>query len=144
MRPLRMITIAVLGVLALGGVAGGLALVTDPTGGRLGLTVEQLPAWPLLGDYLVPGVALIVLFGILPAVAAMLLVRRHPRGWTATAGVGLLLVLWIGGQLYAIGLAAPALQVGFLLVGIGLTGLGLDGGASVGTTDEVSGRQRSW
>jgi hypothetical protein len=142
-RPLRMITIAVLGVLALGGVAGGLALVTDPTGARLGLTVERLPAWPLLDDYLVPGIALIVLFGILPAVAAMLLVRRHRWGWTAAAGVGLLLVLWMGGQVYAIGLAFPALQVGFLLVGVGLTGLGLDGGASVGTTDEVRARLRS-
>ena len=77
MRPLRMIAIAVLGVLGLCGLAGGLALVTDPSGARLRLTVDQLPAWPLLDDYTVPGIALIVLFGLLPLAAAGLLARRH-------------------------------------------------------------------
>ena len=79
MRPLRMIAVALLGLLALGGLAGGLAFVTDPTGGRLGMTVDQLPTWLPLTDYLVPGVALIVLFGLLPAAVAWLHVRRSPR-----------------------------------------------------------------
>jgi hypothetical protein len=69
MRHLRTITLAALALLAVGGWAGGLALVTDPTGGRLGMTVDQLPSWPLLGTYLVPGVLLILLFGLLPAAA---------------------------------------------------------------------------
>ena len=136
MRPLRMITLAVLGVLVLGGLAGGVALVTEPTGARLGLTVDQLPAWPLLGDYLVPGIALIVLFGLLPIAAIVWLFRRDDRGWTLTTAVGLLLVVWIIGQLVAIGLSFAAMQIGFLLVGILLTGLGLDGGASARASDE--------
>ena len=44
---------AVLGVLGSAAWRGGLALVTDPSGARLRLTVDLLPAW-LLGDY-VPG-----------------------------------------------------------------------------------------
>jgi len=134
--PLRTITIALLGVLTLGAVAGGLALVTDPTGGRLGLTVDQLPAWPLLDDYLVPGLALIVLFGLLPAFAAVQLVRRDPRGWTTTEVVGVLLVIWMLGQIGIVGLGFAALQIGFLVVGIVLAGLGIDGGANVGARDE--------
>ena len=55
MGRLRAITLGLLGVLVLGGLAGGRALVTDPSGGRLGLTVDALPGWPLLDDYLLPG-----------------------------------------------------------------------------------------
>ena len=71
MGRLRVITIGFLGVLGVGGLLGGLAFLIDPTGARLGMTVEELPAWPLLDDYTVPGVALIVLFGLFPLVAAV-------------------------------------------------------------------------
>jgi hypothetical protein len=129
---LRVITLALLGVLALGGLAGGVALLTDPTGGRLGLTVETLPGWLLIDDYTLPGIALIVLFGIVPIAAAVLLVRRRALGWTLTTALGLLLVFWTAGQVVTIGLPAPGIQAGFLIVGILLGGLGVDGGTSVG------------
>ena len=143
MGRLRVITLGLLGVLILGGLAGGLALLTDPTGGRLGLTVDTLPGWLLIGDYRLPGIALIVLFGILPIAAAVQLVRRRAVGWTLTAAVGVLLVLWTAGQVATIGLPSPGIQVGFLIVGILLAGLGVDGEASVGAGDEpraVAGR----
>jgi hypothetical protein len=130
-----MITVALLGVLTVGGVAGGLAFVTDPSGGRLGMSVDELPAWPLLGNYLVPGIALIVLFGVLPAIAAVLVARRDPRGWTATAAVGLLVVFWTMAQLVVVRLIFAELQIGFLVVGILLTGLGLDGAAQQRAAD---------
>jgi hypothetical protein len=136
MRPLRVIAIAVLGVLGICGLASGLALVTDPSGARLRLTVDQLPAWPLLGDYTVPGVALMVLFGLLPLAVAGLLARRHPLGWAATAAMGLLVVFGAAGSVVLVGLAFPLVQAAFLIVGIVLTGLGVDGGASVGASDE--------
>ena len=136
MSRLRVITLGLLGVLALGGLAGGLALLTDPTGGRLGMTVDALPGWPLLDDYRLPGIALIVLFGVFPIAAAVQLVRRRALGWTLTTAVGVLLVLWMVGQVAAIGLAFPAIQAGFLIVGILLAGLGLDGNASVGAGHE--------
>jgi hypothetical protein len=129
---LRVITLALLGVLALGGLAGGVALLTDPTGGRLGLTVETLPGWLLIENYTLPGIALIVLFGVVPIAAAVLLVRRRAIGWTLTTALGLLLVFWTAGQVVTIGLPAPGVQAGFLIVGILLGGLGVDGGTSVG------------
>ena len=138
-----MIAVAVLGVLALGGLAGGLAFVTDPTGGRLGMTVEELPTWPLLGSFLLPGIALIVLFGLLPAAAAWLHVRRSPHAWAATTAVGLLLVVWMIGQIVVIGFSFAAMQAAFLIVGIVLTGIGLDGGAWVGS-DESRHAERSY
>jgi hypothetical protein len=144
MRHLRTITLAALALLAVGGWAGGLALVTDPTGGRLGMTVDQLPSWPLLGTYLVPGVLLILLFGLLPAAAFVQLLRRSARGWSLTTAVGVLLVLWMLGQVAAIGLTFPLMQTDFLLLGIALTGLGLDGGTQLGGADESRGAVRSY
>ena len=121
-----------------------LALLTDPTGGRLGMTVDQLPAWPLLDDYLVPGIALIVLFGLLPIAAAGAAGPAAPRGWTATAAVGAAPGVLVGRADGRVGLAFPTVQVGFLIVGIVLTGLGVDGGASVGATDESRDAVRSY
>jgi hypothetical protein len=142
---LRVITLGLLGVLVLGGLAGGVALLTDPTGGRLGMTVDELPGWPLLDDYLLPGIALVVLFGVLPIAAMVLLARRRASGWTLTTAVGVLLVFWMLGQIAAIGLAFPGIQVGFLIMGIVLAGLGLDGNASVGglgRTESATGARR--
>jgi hypothetical protein len=136
MRRLRVITLAVLVVVAAAGWAGGLALLTDRSGGRLGLSVDVLPSWPLLDDYTLPGIVLTVLFGVLPVVAVVLLRRHSAGGWSATTAVGLLLVVWSVGQIVVIGLAFPAVQTGAFMAGIVLTGLGIDGAASVGTSDE--------
>ena len=136
MGRLRVITLGLLGVLALGSLAGGLALVTDRTGGRLGMTVDELPGWPLLDDYTLPGVVLIVLFAVLPIAAAVLLVRRRALGWTLTTAVGVLLVFWTLGLVAAIGLRFAVVQAGFLSAGVLLAGLGVDGNASVGAGDD--------
>jgi hypothetical protein len=129
MRPLRVLTLVVLAVVALAGLAAGAGLVLDPSGARFGLTVDRLPAWLRLDDYLVPGAAAAALFGVLPIVAAVLLVRRSHLGWSLASAVGLLMVLWSAGMLVVLGLPFPAVQAGFLMAGILLTGLGVDGGA---------------
>lgn len=136
MRPLRMIAITVVGLLGLCGLAGGAALLIDPAGGRVGLGVDELPAWPLLGDYTVPGAALVVLLGLLPLATAWLLVRRHPLAWTLTTAVGLLLLVAAAGSVVLVGLAHTPLQAAVLVLGVLTTGLGVDGGTSVGTSDE--------
>ncbi|MGZ4539870.1 MAG: hypothetical protein ACXVXS_12190 [Blastococcus sp.] len=127
-RGLRAITLAVLVVLIGGGWYGGLSFVTDPSGGGLGMTTAELPKWPLLGDYTLPGVALIAIFGVLPVVALVLLVRRPELGWPATTVIGALLAGWMVGQILALGLTFPAMQLTFLVVGLALVVLGLLGG----------------
>jgi hypothetical protein len=140
---LRMVTLVLLGLLALGGLIGGLAFLTDSSGGRLGMTVDELPGWPLLGSYTVPGVALVLLFGVLPLLAAWRVYQRLPSGWSWTTAVGLVLVGWMLVQVAAIGLSFPAMQGALLLVGIALTGLGLDGGA-MAAADESRDAGRSY
>jgi hypothetical protein len=136
-RPVRVITVALLVVLILAGWAGGAALLIDRTGGMVGMTVDQLPPWMPLADYTLLGIALIVLFGLLPIAAVVLLVRRSPRGWTATTAVGLLLLAWTVGQLVVFGLTFPAVHAGILIAGILLTALGVDGAATDESQDAV-------
>ena len=127
MRVLRGFTLAVLAVLVGGGWFGGLSFLTDPSGAGLGMTTAELPDW--LDDFTLPGVALLV----------VLLLRGDARGWPATAAVGALLVLWMLGQVVAIGLTFPGMQLTFLAVGVLLTALG-----SAGLRlDEFSARDRS-
>ena len=130
MRLLRGFTLAVLVVLVGGGWFGGLSFLTDPSGAGLGMTTAELPDW--LDDFTLPGVALLVLFGLLPLVPIVLLLRGDARGWPATAAVGAMLVLWMLGQVVAIGLTF--LAVGLLLTALGSAGLRLD---------EFSARDRS-
>jgi hypothetical protein len=140
MGALRGGTLAVLAVLIAGGWFGGLAFVADPSGSGMGMTTAELPDWPLLDDYTLPGVALLVLFGLLPLIPLVLLLRRDARGWTATAAVGVLLVLWMLGQLVALGLTFPAMQLTFLAVGLLLAVLGWAGRR---TADEFRRQVRS-
>ena len=124
---LRWITVLLLVVLIAGGWVGGIGFLTDPSGSGLGMTTDQLPRWPLLDDYTVPGVLLLLGFGVLPLPAVVLLARRRPYGFLAAAGVGLLLVAWMLAQFAAIGLLLPGMQFGFLAVGGVLIALGLTG-----------------
>jgi hypothetical protein len=126
-RLLRGITLTVLAVLVGGGWYGGLSFLTEPSGAGLGMTTAELPDWPLLEDFTLPGAALVVLFGLLPLVPIVLLLRGDPRGWPATVAVGALLVLWMLGQVVAIGLTFPGIQLTFLAVGLLLTALGSAG-----------------
>ncbi len=127
-------------VLLVGGWVGSISFLTDPSGSGLGMTTDQLPEWPLLDDYTVPGLLLVLGFGVLPLPAVVLLARRRPSGFLAAAGVGLSLVAWMLAQFAAIGVLLPGMQFGFLAVGgvliaLGLTGarLARDGGSGVRT-----------
>ena len=130
MRPLRVITYALLVAVIVAGSAGAAALLVDRTGRLVRMTVDQLPSWMPLADYTVPGVVLAVLFGLVPLAAVVLLARRSARGWTMTTTVGLLLLAWTVGQVVVFGLTFPAVQAGILIAGILLTALGVDGAAT--------------
>ena len=113
------------------------------------MATDQLPRWPLLDDFTVPGVLLLLGFGVLPLPAVVLLARRRVAGFRAAAGVGLLLAAWMLVQLAAIGVLFPGMQFGFLALGALLIALGLtgarratDGGIRVRTGHHPEGPSR--
>ena len=93
--------------LALGGLYGGIAMLTDPTGGSLQL-IEILPLLPV-PDYILPGLFLLIVMGFGPLFLIYALLARpnwtwavtlsrwsgHHWAWTGTLGLGVTLVIWL-------------------------------------------------
>jgi hypothetical protein len=98
----------------LGGFAGGLALSVKPDGSIMGVPVSYLEGSPF-GDYLIPGLILMLVLGVLPLVAAAGLWLRRRWAWYASFVVGCGLMIWILVEITII--PYDVLQVAFGVVG---------------------------
>lgn len=123
-RPASVLALlSLLGFQGLSGVAGGLGLVYDPSGSTVGLPLELLEESPF-GDYMVPGLILLLALGVVPCLVAIALWNR--RRWARMAGllVGAALVFWIVVQVGLIGYQAePPLQMVYGAIGVIIVGL---------------------
>jgi len=102
------IEVGLLAFLATGGLVGGTAFVTDPTGASIGARLTWLEKTPV-SDFLLPGLFLLVVYvlGSLALIAGLLwrpapgVVRRldaalhHHWAWVGTIAMGATLVAWI-------------------------------------------------
>jgi hypothetical protein len=111
--------------LAIGALAGGLALILGPRGEVLPLPLGVLDGSPF-DTYLVPGLILFNVLGLGPMVAARLVWTRHPLAAVATLMVGSGLLVWIAIQIAIIGYSnEPPLQAIYLVVGAAIAVVGL-------------------
>ena len=123
--------VALLLLLAVNALYGGVALIADPSGGLLGMPVSLLAGSPFR-DYLVPGLMLLALLGVLPLVVAWGLwfrpawarVERFEvdGAWLAALFVGASLIVWILVQMTILRffLQPVLLALGFAIIGVGL------------------------
>ena len=93
--------------LALGGLYGGIAMLTDPTGGSLQMT-EILPLLPV-PDFILPGLFLLFAMGLAPLILTYGLLARpnwtwaerisgwsgHHWAWSGTLALAAVLALWL-------------------------------------------------
>jgi hypothetical protein len=95
---------------------GGSVLIGDPTGARLGLSLEALQH-TALDSYLIPGIALVSLVAGTSIAATVAVARRDKRahGWCLLAG--LTLCGYVAVQVLMIGARSP-LQAVYLVVGL--------------------------
>lgn len=123
-------------VLAFVGLMSAYGLLSDPSGDGLELSLDLLENAPV-GDFALVGLFFLAFYGILPAVAAFGLWTR-PRwtwtdpinkwtgqhwAWTASAALGIILLLWIFVELIFVGLLTGiglALQIIITLLGLGV------------------------
>ena len=129
-RPVAAILLALLvGFQALSGLFGGSVLVIDPTGDLIGLPLSVLESSPF-ADFLVPGLILLVVLGIVPMVVAVALWTR-PRwraarpverafgehwSWIGAGVVGVGLLTWLAVESWWVG--PTALLIFYAVVGV--------------------------
>jgi len=86
--------LVVLGQLSGRALVGGVALLMAPSGKIIGLSPAPLDGTPFM-DFLVPGIILFVLFGLVPAVVCYALYIRHWWGWATSLGVAVAMLAWV-------------------------------------------------
>lgn len=89
------------GFLGLGALAGGGALIADPTGASIQLSNDWLAGSPF-ADYLVPGIVLFAVFGIGSFVVCGAVLLRRRWSWYGAIGLGVALLAWLAVQIAVI------------------------------------------
>ena len=109
--------------LGMGGIMGGYFLTSDPTGRRMGVSVELLEKLPI-SDFIIPGLVLLVILGALPfftIYSLWLLPAKNQSllgyhwSWWLSGGVGLFLIGWTTGEIILWGWVG--LSIGYCILG---------------------------
>ncbi|AFL99620.1 MULTISPECIES: hypothetical protein [Desulfitobacterium] len=101
--------------LGLGAIFGGTVLIIDPSGELIQMPATMLEHSPF-SDFLLPGIILLTLLGILPLAVAYGLVKNQPLAvvnrlnlfsdkhwaWTYSLYIGFVLIIWIAVEAYFI------------------------------------------
>ena len=88
------ILLVMLVVQGLGGLAGGLSLTLRPDGSIMKMPLSYLDGSPF-SDYLIPGLVLFLVLGVLPLVAVAGLWLHRKWAWYVAFAVGCGLMIWI-------------------------------------------------
>lgn len=103
---------------AISGLAGGIGLISDPTGASLRIPQEWLTNSPFK-DYLIPGIILFTVLGIFPAIVSIGLWKEKYWGWLGSLLLGFALLIWIIVEIIIIGYQSnPPLQLIYGILGI--------------------------
>ena len=117
---------------AASGIYGGIALITDPTGESLNMPITFLQGTPFT-NYLIPGLILFILLGMLPTITFFGLVSRKRWKWADALNIysnkhwswafslyiSIMLIFWIDMQVMLIGYN-HFIQTLYALVGLAM------------------------
>ncbi|WP_245237733.1 hypothetical protein, partial [Paenibacillus ihuae] len=82
-RPAAVILLYILqAFLGVGAIAGGVMLLIDPSGEMMGMPTSVLERSPF-NNFIIPGMLLFLVFGVLPLVVLFALVKKPDWGWAA-------------------------------------------------------------
>jgi hypothetical protein len=102
----------------IGAVPAGIVMIVDPSGSSLWMSVEMLRNSPFL-NFLIPGIFLLVVNGILSLLASAASFERHRFAGEIAVGLGTFLILWIVIQVWWLGIH----WLHFLYFGLGIVEL---------------------
>ncbi len=107
-KRIRNIFLIVLGFLGLGAIGGGLVLIISPTGELIGIPLSEFKNIPF-NSYLIPGIILFVVLGIIPLLLIIALLKKPESklaeqinifkdmhwSWTYSIYIAFALIIWI-------------------------------------------------
>jgi hypothetical protein len=100
------------------GLFGGVLLIIDPSGELLNLSINLLKKTPF-HNYLIPGLILFNILGIIPFIVLNGLWKNRSWSWYGSLIVSVALIIWIFAEVLMIGYQAePPLQFIYGLVGL--------------------------
>ena len=123
MNPIRIVSIVLLLISGVGAVLGGGALLIDPSGSKLGLSIDLLKP-TVFSDFFIPGLVLFLAIGILGVVTAVLTILKNEFASRLTILHGAILASWIAAQAFLLERLDP-IQIIFGGIGFTLFCLGL-------------------
>lgn len=95
----------------LSGLFGGAGLVIDPTGNMLRMPLRWLEGSPF-GNYLIPGLILLLVLGVFPLVVSWYLRKPSRNAWLGALITAAGLLVWLAVQISIIGYQPrPPLQL---------------------------------
>jgi hypothetical protein len=110
--------IAGLAFQGLSGLLGGVGLLVDPTGALLRIPLQWLEGSPF-ESYLIPGLVLLLVLGVVPLIVLYGLWRRAAWSCLGAQLVAVALLVWIGVEVLVIGYQPePPLQLIYGLLGV--------------------------
>ena len=126
MKPiLRILAFFLLLILGIGGLYGGLMLISDPSGKKFEWSLELLNGTPF-NSFLLPGIVLLIVNGLLPIYVAVIVGLKKKYANTFILMQGVVVIIWLSVQLlmnsnfFLPVTHYPSYSVGILLVIIGL------------------------
>ncbi|MDX1417389.1 MAG: hypothetical protein R3293_24505 [Candidatus Promineifilaceae bacterium] len=115
--------------LSISGLAGGIGMLIDPSGASLALPADLLVDLPI-DTFILPGLYLVVVYGLLSPVIAYGLWKRAPWAWGAAVVLSIILLGWIIGQLILWG-SPHIIQAVYFVLGLAMLILSMVRGTRV-------------
>jgi hypothetical protein len=103
-------------LIALGAIPAGLLMVIEPDGAGMGMPTEVLSRSPFQ-SFLIPGLFLFIVNGLGNGMGAFFSFTKNRYAGFVGVALGIVLLLWIGVQVYFIGLNS-FLQPLFFVIGV--------------------------
>lgn len=123
-RPLKIISIFILFINALGALWGGAGLMYDPSGEYMQMPLSFLEHAPF-SNYLIPGILLFVFIGLFSSLTLFMIFRKHPAYFRFIFLQGIFLTIWISVQVAMLRIFYTPLHLPFFLMGVTLISIGI-------------------
>jgi hypothetical protein len=123
--------------LGLGALFGGGALILAPDGHFLGMPTKLLAGSPF-NSFLVPGIVLFTLIGVVPLFAAAITARRQAFAPLAAVAVGLILIGWVSVEMLVIAGLGSLAWTFYLVLGVCIAAIGAAWWLSTRCTNVIS------